>query len=365
MRVKISHEHSAQIRAAYQLSNVRGKNLIKMFPQYSKAAIYKHAKKPLNGEPVFDKRKMNKGRPKKLTVQDERCILRNIPKLREELGNCTSKRVQLESGVTQVSNRTIKNILNKEGYHYLRSRKKGLLHASDLKARKRSCQKVRRKNLTQDFWNKGISLYLDGKSFEYKSNPHDQARAPRTRQWRKRGEGLKFRCTAKGKKEGCTSVNFMVAIAYGKGVVLCEQWEGTITGEKFASIVKRCLRKAFRNSANPKGKFFLMDGCPRQNSRVAMRAIEKVSESCGFASRFLEQLLTSSYIPLLLKPTRITPHTATLIDNIFSNDIEVIDPTLNGIIFSDISDHLPVVHVRNFESRAELYEKCVCFQKKF
>ena len=91
------------------------------------------------------------------------------------------------------------------------------------------------------------------------SNPHGQARAPRARQWRKRGEGLKFRCTAKGKKEGCTNVNFMVAIAYGKGVVLCEQWEGTITGEKFASIVKRCLRKAFRNSANPKGKLFLMD----------------------------------------------------------------------------------------------------------
>ena len=57
MRIKISHEHSAQIRAAYQLSNVRGKNLIKMFPQYSKAAIYKHAKKPLRLAPVFDKRK--------------------------------------------------------------------------------------------------------------------------------------------------------------------------------------------------------------------------------------------------------------------------------------------------------------------
>ena len=95
MRIKILHEHSAQIRAAYQLSSVRGKNLIKMFPQYSKAAIYKHAKTPLNGDPVFDKRKMNKGRPKKLTVQDERCILRTIPKLREELGNFTSKRVQL------------------------------------------------------------------------------------------------------------------------------------------------------------------------------------------------------------------------------------------------------------------------------
>jgi hypothetical protein len=28
-----------------------------MFPQYSKAQIYVHAKKPLNGEPLFNKQK--------------------------------------------------------------------------------------------------------------------------------------------------------------------------------------------------------------------------------------------------------------------------------------------------------------------
>ena len=276
MKNKISHEHSAQIRAAFQLSNVRGKKLLKMFPQYSKAAIYKHAKKPLNGKPFFDKRTMNKGRPKKLSIQDERSIICTIPKLREQLGNFTSKRVQLESGVAHVCNRTVRNVLNKVGYNYLRSRKKGLLHEADLKARKKFCQKVRRKKLSQDFWNKGISIYLDGKGFEYKTNPHDQARAPRARQWRKRGEGLKFRCMAKGKKEGSTNVNFMVGIAHNKGVVLCEQWDGRITGEKFAAIVRRCFRKALRNSANPKGKLILMDRCPRQNSRAAMRAINKL-----------------------------------------------------------------------------------------
>ncbi len=87
MKNKISDEHSAQIRAAFQLSNVRGKKLLKMFPRYSKAAIYKHAKKPLNGKPFFDKQTMNKGRPKKLSIQDERSIIRTIPKLREQLGN--------------------------------------------------------------------------------------------------------------------------------------------------------------------------------------------------------------------------------------------------------------------------------------
>ena len=44
------------------------------------------------------------------------------------------------------------------------------------------------------------------------------------------------------------------------------------------------------------------------------------SESCDYSIRFLEQLFTSSYIPLVLRPTRITQHTATLIDNIFTND---------------------------------------------
>ena len=273
---KIPLEHSAQIRAAYQLSNVRGKELLKLFPQYSKAAVYKHAKKPLNGEPVFDKRKLNKGRSKKLSVQDERRILRAVPKRRMEVGNFTSKRVQLESGVSNVCNRTDRNVLNKEGYRYLRSRKKGLLHAKDLKARKKFCQKVRCKKLMQDFWRNGISLYLDGKGFEYMTNPNDQARSPSARIWRKRGEGLKFKCTAKGKKEGSTFVNFMIGIAYGKGVVLCERWVATMTGEKFAAIVERCFRKAFQNSANPKGKLFLMDGCPRQNSKAAMRAIAKI-----------------------------------------------------------------------------------------
>ena len=54
----------------------------------------------------------------------------------------------------------------------------------------------------------GISFYLDGKGFQYKSNSYDQARAPGAREWRKRGEVLKFNCTAKGKKEG--SINKII-----------------------------------------------------------------------------------------------------------------------------------------------------------
>jgi hypothetical protein len=72
------------------------------------------------------------------------------------------------------------------------------------------------------------------------------------------------------------------------------------------------------------------------------------SESCDYANvQFIEQLLTSSFFPLITKATRITYHTATLIDNIFTNNIEELDNTLNDIIFSDISDHFPIVHTFN------------------
>ena len=57
-KAKISIEHSCQIRSLYQMCNVRGKKLLEMFPQYSKAQIYVHAKRKINGEPLFDERKL-------------------------------------------------------------------------------------------------------------------------------------------------------------------------------------------------------------------------------------------------------------------------------------------------------------------
>ena len=81
------------------------------------------------------------------------------------------------------------------------------------------------------------------------------------------------------------------------------------------------------------------------------------SESFDFAGKFFEQLIMSSFMPLIFKPTRITQHTATLIDNIFTNDIEALESSSNGIIFSDISDHLPIEHVRNYMSQKETIQK--------
>jgi exonuclease III len=71
------------------------------------------------------------------------------------------------------------------------------------------------------------------------------------------------------------------------------------------------------------------------------------SDQSDYSNRFSEQLFTSTFFPLISKPTRITPHTATLIDNIFTNDYEQIETSKNGIIFTDISYHFPIFHFAN------------------
>ena len=53
----------------------------------------------------------------------------------------------------------------------------------------------------------------------------------------------------------------------------------------------------------------------------------------------LDSFASSSFIPLILQPTRITSYSNTLIDNIFSN---VIDPDIiSGNSTATIFDHLP------------------------
>jgi hypothetical protein len=58
-------------------------------------------------------------------------------------------------------------------------------------------------------------------------------------------------------------------------------------------------------------------------------------------SEFLDNMYSASFLPLITKPTRVTEHTATLIDNIYCNDIHNYD-LFNGVLVSDISDHYPV-----------------------
>ena len=56
-------------------------------------------------------------------------------------------------------------------------------------------------------------------------------------------------------------------------------------------------------------------------------------------NKFLDSLASNSFVPLILQPNRITSHSNTLIDNIFSNVID--SDIISGNLTATISDHLP------------------------
>ena len=75
---------------------------------------------------------------------------------------------------------------------------------------------------------------------------------------------------------GGKTANFFVAIAFGKGVISCEQYHSKLIGKMFAEFVAEHFSSVFDNSANPHGKLFLQDGDPQQCSRVARKAVESL-----------------------------------------------------------------------------------------
>jgi hypothetical protein len=60
-------------------------------------------------------------------------------------------------------------------------------------------------------------------------------------------------------------------------------------------------------------------------------------------NELLTELLTFGLLPLIIKPTRITSHSATIIDHIYTNKLNTL--YTSGIIISDVSDHFGVFTV--------------------
>ncbi len=67
--------------------------------------------------------------------------------------------------------------------------------------------------------------------------------------------------------------------------------------------------------------------------------LKNYSECCWYEVK----MCSMTCYPKITRPTRITSHCATLIDNIFTNDIN--NNTVSGLLINDISDHLPVFTV--------------------
>jgi len=268
---KMDLKTSMYIRVLHQEAGITGKALCKKFPNYSKRTVYRHA--TATTITTEDGRRNNRGRPKKLTDRDQRDIFRTLHKLRNEKATFSAKKIQDEAKLHHVSTKTIHRALRKKNYYYRQSRKKGLLSASD-KAKRLKFARVALK-FDSEFWTKQITFYLDGVSFSHKYNPYAEARAVSSMAWRKPGEGLDI--TTKGRKEGSGGrlANFYVAIAYGKGVVLCSQYHWQVTGERFAKFIENIFPVAFEKcGVHPNGRLWLQDGDPRQVSKAAKTAWE-------------------------------------------------------------------------------------------
>jgi hypothetical protein len=63
-------------------------------------------------------------------------------------------------------------------------------------------------------------------------------------------------------------------------------------------------------------------------------------------SCFVDSIYGNGFIPLISRPTRITSTSATLIDNIFTNDFNQPELNLQGVLIADVTDHFPIFHIR-------------------
>ena len=69
-------------------------------------------------------------------------------------------------------------------------------------------------------------------------------------------------------------------------------------------------------------------------------------------NQFIEIMYNNSLLPVINRPTRVTCNTATLIYNIFTNNINN-DHSISGIYPTDISDHFSVVHCIPLDIQSE------------
>ena len=77
-------------------------------------------------------------------------------------------------------------------------------------------------------------------------------------------------------------------------------------------------------------------------------------------SDFLDHMYSQSFFPLINRPTRVTENTATLIDNIFTNNYDSKNKVLSGIYPTTISDHYMIWHI----SQVQEYPKPPAFMLK-
>ena len=94
-------------------------------------------------------------------------------------------------------------------------------------------------------------------------------------------------CTSKGGKVGSGGkvVKVNVAISYGKGVIVCHQYD-KLDGAYFAKFLQDNFENMFRLANKNGSRLFVQDNCPVQNSALARRALrDKKAKQLNFPPR--------------------------------------------------------------------------------
>ena len=114
----------------------------------SRSTLYRLLKLPAK---VKESAKM--GRPRKISVREERIIRRSIGKLRTTEGSFSTKTLMQEAGLVEpgVSKGTITRCLHRMGYKFLQARRKGRLSDRDRSDRFKFARKMKR-NFKDSIW---------------------------------------------------------------------------------------------------------------------------------------------------------------------------------------------------------------------
>ena len=101
-----------------------------------------------------------RGRPRKLIERDERLLLRQIDVPRRQDGSFTVKRLMLEAGIDArtVSCKTVRRLLHRHGYKYIKSRRKGVLTVADHERRLKFARAIKREYTSSCGLNKSLSI---------------------------------------------------------------------------------------------------------------------------------------------------------------------------------------------------------------
>ena len=67
-----------------------------------------------------------------------------------------------------------------------------------------------------------------------------------------------------------------MAIVYNKGVIMCEQYVGRLSGGTMADVAREHFPSMFESSPNQTAKRFLQDRCPTKNSVTAKRVYNEI-----------------------------------------------------------------------------------------